>query len=218
MLSIRGVEIGLEAMIGPPFVCAIGVEDMLARAEEAVEPLGFSHTRPEIHDHALLLAINLFKDHVLPGASSVEDLARIARRDEFDARRFADRVREAGCTTIVHVVARHIAETRRDEPWSAIAILVPPRRRRYAERQGAARLRGEREPSELVLRLESRAASDGRLRSLAALAAAAVCGREFPSRKDILPDAAEAEPGQPSFGDGGRSGRVPGRSDWSRRM
>jgi hypothetical protein len=146
---------------------------VLARAVDAVEPLGFRHTRPEIHDHALLLAINVFKDHVLPGTASLEDLARIVRRDEWSSRQFAERVREARCTTMVHVVARYVAETRQDEAWRAISQLVVPRRLRYAERM-LARLRGERRASELMLRLESRGASDGRARSLAALAVAAV--------------------------------------------
>ena len=59
--------------------------------------------------------------------------------------------------------------------WRAIADRVEPRRRGFAERM-LARLRGERHPSELVLRLEARGASDARSRAIAAVAAAAVRG------------------------------------------
>ncbi len=115
VLSLRGVEIDLETTIGPPFLRQrLGVEDVMARAVHSVEPLGFAHVRPDLEDHALLLAINLFKDHVLPNLCTVEDLVRIARRGEFDRVRFAQRVAQAGVTTIVHVVARYVAETRTD--------------------------------------------------------------------------------------------------------
>jgi len=101
VVSMRGVEIDLEATIGPRFLCAIGVGEMLARAEHAVAPLGFAHVRPELHDHALLLAINVFKDHVLPGAATLEDLVRMVRLPGFNAATFAERAREAECTTLV---------------------------------------------------------------------------------------------------------------------
>jgi hypothetical protein len=172
VISMRGVELDLEATIGPPFLSAVGVDAMLARAELAVEPLGFAHARPEIHDHALVLAINVFKDHVLPGAAGVEDLVRIARRPEFDARTLAERARDAGCTTLVHVVATHVARTRRDERLREIASLVTPRRPRYAAR--VLRALGESaDLSTLRHRIELRAAADGRVRAIAAVTAAA---------------------------------------------
>jgi hypothetical protein len=172
VFSIRGVEVDVEAVVGPPFVCAIGVGEMLERGVRAVEPLGFSHVRPEVHDHALVLAINAFKDHLLPTATSLEDLLRIVRQDGFDPGVFAARARDAGCRTLVHVVAQYIAEARGDGVWSAIAERIPPRRPAYARRV-LARLRDERRPPEILVRLESRAMCDGRLRAAAAVATAA---------------------------------------------
>jgi hypothetical protein len=166
VFSLRGVEIDVETTIGPRFVCAIGVEEMLARAEEAVEPLGFRHVRPETHDHALLLAINLFKDHALPDAPTAEDLVRIARLASFRVEALAERARAAGCTTLVHVVARHLASTRDDARWAEIAVAVPPARAAYAE--SVVRALGDAEGS-LLGRAKLRAAADGRLRQVAAV-------------------------------------------------
>jgi hypothetical protein len=177
VLSLRGVELDLETTIGPPFVSAIGVSAMLERAEETVEPLGFPHRRPEIHDHALLLAINLFKDHALAGAPSAEDLVRLARLPQFRVPVLAERARVAGCTTLVHIVARHLATTRADPRWGEIAVSVRPARPAYAER-ALRRLGHERET--LRHRIELRAVADDPFRRVAAvIAAAAYEGRQL---------------------------------------
>ncbi len=171
VLSLRGVEIDLETTIGPRFLCAVGVAEMLGRAEEAVEPLGFRHLRPEIHDHTLLLAINVFKDHALASAPTAEDLVRIVRLPGFRVETLSERARAAGCTTLVHVVARHLAKTRGDERWTEIAAAIEPARPAYAERTLRA-LGNEKET--IVHRIELRAAPDSRLRQIAAVVAGGV--------------------------------------------
>ena len=64
VLKFHQMEIDLETRIGPPFVCAVSVASMVRRAERTPVGLGFAHLRPELHDHALLLAVNAFKDRL----------------------------------------------------------------------------------------------------------------------------------------------------------
>jgi hypothetical protein len=174
VLSYERVEVDLESTVGPPYVCALGVGDLLARAERTTAGLGFWHLRPELHDHVLLLAVNLFKDHVVEVPRwRLRDLELAALAPGFDPDALAARAEEARCCTIVHVIARHLAEACGDARWEAVARRVPPTRARYAAHV-LATLQGERRPSTLAWRLEARAASDGRARCLAAVAASAM--------------------------------------------
>jgi hypothetical protein len=174
VLSVDGVEVDVETTVGPPFVCALGVDAMLARAERTDAGLGFVHRRPELHDHALLLAVNLFKDRLagLP-RWRLRDLERLARLPTFDPAVLAARAADARATTVVHVVARHVADRCGDAAWARVADRITPARPRYAARVLAA-LRGERRPSPLAWRLEVRASSDSRPRALAAACASAL--------------------------------------------
>ena len=174
VLSVDKVEIDLEARVGPPFVCAIGVDAMLARAERTDAALGFAHLRPELHDHALLLAVNLFKDRFVDASGMRgEDLARLARATRFDVATLADRAREARCRTLVNVVARWMVASRADDAWGAIASRIPPARAAYAARILDA-ARRDPPPSSLAWRLAFRASSDARASALAAIGGAAL--------------------------------------------
>jgi hypothetical protein len=171
VLSIDRVEVDVETTLGPPFLCALSVDAMLARAERTRAALGFSHLRPELHDHALLLALNVFKDRLadLP-RWRLRDLERVAALPAFDPATFAARAAEARCTTIVHVVARHVASACDDPRWAALADRIAPARPRYAARV-LATLHGPPPPSSrtsIAWRLAIRAASDSRPRAAAA--------------------------------------------------
>ena len=176
VVRFEGAEIDVEATVGPPFVCAVGVEAMLRRAERTDAGLGFSHRRPELHDHALLLAINLFKDRLDEvDAWRLRDSQLIAEQPAFDVDALAARAAEARCTTLVHVVARHVARACDSEAWSRVASRVVPARARYASRvlrslEDARERRGAR----LALwRALVRASSDDRARAAAAVLASA---------------------------------------------
>jgi hypothetical protein len=184
VLSVDRVEVDVETSVGPPFVCTLGIDAMLARAELTDAGLGFLHRRPELHDHALLLLVNVFKDRLVDLPRwRLRDLERVARVPGFDPGVLATRAIEARATSLVHVVARHLAERCADDVWAALAERVPPARPRYAARVLAA-LRGDRRPSPLAWRLEVRAASDARLRAVAAVGASAL--RELEIATDRL--------------------------------
>ncbi|HEY2510948.1 MAG TPA: nucleotidyltransferase family protein [Polyangiaceae bacterium] len=173
VVSLHRIQIDLESHIGPRFVCKTSVATMLQRAERTDQGLGFPHLRPELHDHAVLLAINLFKDRMTGGAWRTRDLERIVRLPGFDPETLGARAAEAGCLTIVYVVARYLADTQGDPILDAVARRIRPPRPRFAAHV-LSTLRGEHRIPLLAWRVEVRAAADSLARSAAAVGAAAL--------------------------------------------
>jgi hypothetical protein len=156
-----------ESSIGPPGVCAIGVDDMMARATTRAT-LGIDHLEPEVHDHALLLCVNAFKDKlVLAMPWARDDLYRIAATPEFDAQEFLARAAEAQVGTLVWIVADWLSTGSRATVWTEVRDrLGGGRRRHYA----AAYLRLARwAPKSAAMGLLARAASDSRAQRLKAV-------------------------------------------------
>lgn len=119
--DVLGFLVELESHVGPPGLCGLTVEDMIARAVPATSPLGFPHLQPEIHDHALLLCVNAFKDKLVearPGA--IRDLELLPRQEGFDPQRLIALAREAGSASILWIVATWLAAERGSEGWSEI--------------------------------------------------------------------------------------------------
>lgn len=145
-LGSRGIEVcrtlvEVETTIGPPGLCALGVDELLRRSQESVGRLGFLHREPEIHDHVLQLCVNAFKDKLvaLPPWSR-EDLVRVVVAPGFDPKVMADRAREGRVESIVWIVAEwmeKVSSTKADaaEAWSAVRDRVG----RLAPRPGYAR-------------------------------------------------------------------------------
>lgn len=120
VFDVLGVMIDIEPTIGPPFVCDLPVARLIERSQDGARWLGFAARVPELHDHALVLAVNVFKDHPRrASAHAVEDLARILALPEFDPQMFRARVVEANALTLTHVVLSHLA---RQDPRAAAAL------------------------------------------------------------------------------------------------
>jgi hypothetical protein len=117
---VQGWEIDVKSCLGPPGLCAISIGDVVRRAARQVEPLGFAHLAADIHDHALELVINAFKDSLRTTPWSLEDLRRIVRHPAFDAARLVLRAREARLTTAAWLVADWMAEHQAALEWRAV--------------------------------------------------------------------------------------------------
>jgi hypothetical protein len=157
-----------ESSIGPPGVCALGVEAMMARATMRTT-LGVDHLVPEVHDHALLLCVNAFKDKLVQAAPWVrEDLYRIAAMPDFDAREYVARVAEAALGTLVWIVADWLSAESRETVWTEVRDkLRGARRRNYA---GLYMRLARSAPESVAMGLIARAASDSRALRVKALA------------------------------------------------
>jgi hypothetical protein len=123
---VQGWEIDVKSCLGPPGLCAVSVDDVMRRAESRVEPFGFTHLRAELHDHALELVINAFKDSLQTTPWSLEDLRRIVRHPDFDAARLVERARRGRVVTATWLVADWMVERHAAEGWLAVRDGIGP--------------------------------------------------------------------------------------------
>lgn len=177
VFDVCGRMVDVEGTVGPPGLCGLSVDAMIARSSFDAS-LGFGHRVPELHDHALLLCVNVFKDKLVSASShAISDLTRIAGVAPFEPRRLAALAQATGAATLVWIVADWLARERAAEPWRLVrGALHPPPRPRYAalfrrwtEDGGAGSLR---------LRLLVRLAHDSKTRRAFAMAALAAMSVE----------------------------------------
>ncbi len=157
---LREVMVDVESFPGPPGLCRVTVDDMIARATRS-DVFGFPHLLPDFDDHALVLVQNVFKDKFIHAfAWSLKDVERIPERAEFDAQRLVGRLREAGCATVGWVVADWMARERGVAAWAEVRERIarrPPRARYVRAMQW---LRSIEPRGQLALRVLARAAAD----------------------------------------------------------
>ncbi|HOH03701.1 MAG TPA: nucleotidyltransferase family protein [Polyangiaceae bacterium] len=159
------VSFDVETHVGAPGMCSLSVDTMMARSTWQQHPLGFFHHHPEIHDHALLLAMNVYKDRVLDTAPwAIQDLLRITDLPTFCVDTMVQRVREARVQTAVGVLASWLAKHHDSAKWGELAErLLPSPRQRYGQQMLHA-LSHRQGISENRLRVLLRRSSDERLK------------------------------------------------------
>lgn len=169
---VERTNIDIATSLGPPGTSAMGVSTLLSRATRATQPLGFSHLRIDLHDHALVVAIDAFKDKLGSKPSSREDLRRLAKLPGFDPKRLVAVAREAKLETLVAIVAAWVQEDEPSPPWEAVLVELSGDRLGSLYARAFRRWSGKREARlyRLPLALLARAASDSQARRLFALA------------------------------------------------
>jgi hypothetical protein len=174
--SLPPLSLDVESAVGPPGICGLTVDTMLQRAAPCEIAPGLEVPVPEIHDHALLLVVNAFKDKMVVAAPwAIEDLARVIEAPTFDGTRFIDLVVTSRVATMVWIVSRWMETVRQNSAWGRMRRGIEARvrpRRSYAEimmRQLTAD-----GSSALSLRVMARLVADSRtMRARALLAAGA---------------------------------------------
>jgi hypothetical protein len=161
MWSIDGWEVDVESTLGPPGLCAISTDDVIARAESRTEPFGFPHLWPDFTDHALILVLNVFKDGLRSLPWSIEDLRRIALHPDFDAARLARRAAEGHVSSVLWIVADWLGEERGHAEWLAVRDRVGRRPRNRVAAALYARLHRSRTRSTKAELLVCAASGDG---------------------------------------------------------
>lgn len=182
-----GMMVEVEANLGPPGVCAFTIDELLTRASVHNTTFGFSCLEPELHDHALLLVVNAFKDKLVDAMPwALRDLMRVVKQADFDATRFADLARRGKVASLVWIVASFLVEhgvrdLRDDEAtqaWKKIRdALSPPPRAAYSRWMLRMLVAAAHETPSFIernaMRLGARASSDslrGRARALGVMA------------------------------------------------
>ncbi len=170
MANVGGLDVDVEASCGPPGFSGLHVEDLLRRAE--VGPIRELRRVPELHDHALLLVVNVVKDHLVDTTpAALEDLRRIVQLPRFSRSRFYGLAREAESLFMVHLVARYLGDG--SAVWGQIDADLSqahPFRSRLAEAWLGVMRR--RRAASLAVRVATRLAPDGWWRPAQALARA----------------------------------------------
>jgi Uncharacterised nucleotidyltransferase len=168
VIEVAGLMVDVEGTVGPPGLCALSVDQMLRRATPS--PRG--HLVPEIHDHALLLAVNAFKDKMVKAAPwAMEDLARIVRMPSFQDEELTTRARAAGVVGLTWFVADWLARERADARWRALRDHLGARPPRPLYQRALSAAIG-RDPEGLPARVLARVAADDPRHAAAALLAA----------------------------------------------
>jgi hypothetical protein len=125
--ELAGVCIDVESVVGAPGLCGLSIQEMLSRASERLA--GTEVPVPEIHDHAVLLVVNVFKDKLLGAAPwAIEDVRRIVEVSEFDTARFAALAWRAKVAGIAWLVADWMVREHGSGGWSAVREKLGGRR------------------------------------------------------------------------------------------
>lgn len=170
VLEMHGVDVDVECTVGAPGLCGLTVTKMLERAEIRDDVFGFPCAIPELHDHALVLAVNVFKDKVtLSQPWQLDDVVRIADEPAFDAARFVEVARDARSLAIICVIADLLAP--QSDGWRAVRDATRPRRPRRGY-VGALKWLFANAPESKATRILARVASDDRAMRLEAIATA----------------------------------------------
>ncbi len=128
--DVDGVLVEIETSIGPPGLCALSVGRVFERSRERVLPGGLRVREPELHDHALVLVVNAFKDKMTECPRwSLDDLETIGGR--VDPALFLARVAEARARALTWLAADWMARERQSVTWRGLRDRMgarPPRR------------------------------------------------------------------------------------------
>jgi len=142
-IAFPGCPVELESTLGPPGLCAMAVDQLIERSTLGTR-FGFPCREPELHDHALVLCLNAFKDMLRPPDRSVEDLDRILRNPQFRVDALCSLARHARVVTAVAAVLTWLLEVRPPNPVcrAVLEALGPvPRPRLAAAYRTVARRR-----------------------------------------------------------------------------
>ncbi len=86
------LSLDVEATVGPPGLCGLDVATMIARGEVREVVPGCRAAVPEIHDHAVLLTVNAFKDKIaMAHPWAIADPARVVIQPVFRRETFIER-------------------------------------------------------------------------------------------------------------------------------
>lgn len=119
------LSLDVEAYVGPPGLCSLSVDEMLGRSQRQEIVPGLWTRVPELHDHAVLLTVNAFKDKIVTAAPwAIADLERVVLQPQFRRDVFIERLRQSHATTLAWIVADWMESSRKNEHWAAIRLAI----------------------------------------------------------------------------------------------
>jgi Uncharacterised nucleotidyltransferase len=183
---VEGFAVDVKTSVGPPGISATGVRELFARSTFSNEPLGFPHWQIEQHDHALLLAIDAFKDGLGTGKPwAREDLVRIGAVNGFSASTLVERAAAARLQTMLAIVADWVLSSGASSTWTSVLEALRSLSLRSAYRERYRRLLERKARSALgrwYLSAVTRTVSDSPRQRAIALGLAAVGTAQYVAR------------------------------------
>ena len=161
VLFVEGlsVSVDVESVIGAPGLCGLSIAEMLSRSTRGIG--GVDVRVPELHDHAVLLSVNVFKDKfAMAFPWSLEDARRVVEAAGFDEDRFVERARRAKVGSIAWIVADWMVRERRSAAWGRIREKLGGDRAPRPMYAWAFRRLGERAPEAIATRVLARVGAD----------------------------------------------------------
>ncbi len=161
VLRVPGLDItvDVESVIGAPGMCSLSIGEMLSRATRGAG--GVDVRVPELHDHALLMSVNVFKDKLALAAPwALEDARRIVEAEEFDIDLFVDRARRAKVACVAWIVADWMVRKEESATWGRIRQKLGAERAPRPLYAWSFRRLQERAPEALATRVLARVAAD----------------------------------------------------------
>jgi hypothetical protein len=153
------VPVDVESVIGAPGLCGMSIADMLTRATRGAGPVDVRV--PEIHDHAVLMVVNVFKDKLARAAPwALEDARRIVEVSGFGVDRFVDRARNAKVSGMAWIVADWMTRQKTSAGWAAIRHALGGARAPRPVYARVFRELLERAPDAMATRVLARVGSD----------------------------------------------------------
>jgi acetolactate synthase regulatory subunit len=158
-IGTLGLNVDVESVIGAPGLCKLSIGEMLSRAKRGLH--GSNAWVPELHDHAVLLCVNVFKDKLALAAPwALEDVRRIAEADGFVAGTFVERARAAKIASIAWIVADWMVREKKSVAWARVKAKLGGERAPRPLYAWAFRRLQERAPRSMVTRLLARVGPD----------------------------------------------------------
>jgi hypothetical protein len=159
VVNMDGLGVDVESVIGAPGLCALSIGEMLSRATRGVA--GVDVRVPELHDHAVLICVNVFKDKLALAAPwALEDARRIVEAEGFDEDRFVERARCAKIACMAWIVADWMTRERGSAAWASLKAKLGGERGPRPLYVWMFRKLQERAPESLATRLMARAGPD----------------------------------------------------------
>lgn len=161
VLALPGLDVpvDVESVVGAPGLCKLTIAEMLTRAVRGAGTLDVYI--PEIHDHAVLMAVNVFKDKLVHAAPwALEDAFRVVGAPGFDVTRFVDRALSAKVGGIVWIVADWMVRRRASAPWAGVRARLGGARGPRPIYARLFRALHERAPAAMATRIVARLGAD----------------------------------------------------------
>lgn len=181
-LVVNKVSVDLACTIGPPGLSALGVAGLLNRASRIEGRLGFPHWSIELHDHALLVAVDLFKDKLVAKPRTAEDFLRIGSDRDFRPAELVCRAKDARLLTALYIVTTWVTQHAPSHAWKEVRRELEMQEISWRYVRLFETLMASRVAERSALAVLARAGSDARWRRCWAVALGAVGTTAFLAR------------------------------------